>query len=166
MGFVLYFLLDIFYKLLHYNRGKKIQNYLSTVVEYIIECSIRFFCCCCFQKKYNLVHAEAVSISKNGEIRSLPSLTPINESIKPCSWIYFFPTPYPTPLSFSFFHFLASDTSSSSLSRTESPLQVFVSSHLPHPKSDTFVWPHAASPCCDQVPEPCSPSHCKLVFSS
>ncbi|XP_038035964.1 tetratricopeptide repeat protein 7B isoform X5 [Anas acuta] len=54
----------------------------------------------------------------------------------------------------------ASDTSSSSLSRTESPLQVFVSSHLPHPKSDTFVWPHAASPYCDQVPEPCSPSRC------
>lgn len=100
------------------------------------------------------------------EISALHSLTPINESIKPCSWIYFFPTPCPTPLSFSFFHFLASDTSSSSLSRTESPLQVFVSSHLPHPKSDTFVWPHAASPCCDQVPEPRSPSHCKLVFSS
>ncbi|XP_056349152.1 tetratricopeptide repeat protein 7B isoform X6 [Oenanthe melanoleuca] len=56
----------------------------------------------------------------------------------------------------------ASDTSSSSLSRTESPLQLFVSSHLPHPhpKPDTFVWPHAASPYCDQVPEPCSPTHC------
>ncbi|XP_058685735.1 tetratricopeptide repeat protein 7B isoform X2 [Poecile atricapillus] len=62
----------------------------------------------------------------------------------------------------------ASDTSSSSLSRTESPLQLFVSSHLPHPhpKPDTFVWPHAASPYCDQVPEPCSPTRCSVHATS
>lgn len=81
---------------------------------------------------------------------------------------FFFPASPPSPLSFSLFRFLASDTSSSSLSRTESPLQLFVSSHLPHPhpKPDTFVWPHAASPYCDQVPEPRTPSHCKLAFYS
>lgn len=81
---------------------------------------------------------------------------------------FFFPVPLHTPLPFSLFRFLASDTSSSSLSRTESPLQLFVSSHLPHPhpKPDIFVWPHAASPYCDQVPEPCSPAHCKLAFYS
>ncbi|KAK2504476.1 hypothetical protein MC885_001208 [Smutsia gigantea] len=38
-----------------------------------------------------------------------------------------------------------SSSSSSSLSRTESPLHLFVSSHLhSHPKPDTFVWPPAA----------------------
>ncbi|KAM7157895.1 tetratricopeptide repeat protein 7B isoform 2-T2 [Molossus nigricans] len=38
-----------------------------------------------------------------------------------------------------------SSSSSSSLSRTESPLHLFVSSHLHcHPKPDTFVWPPAA----------------------
>ncbi|XP_070271039.1 tetratricopeptide repeat protein 7B isoform X2 [Myotis yumanensis] len=38
-----------------------------------------------------------------------------------------------------------SSSSSSSLSRTESPLHLFVSSHLhSHPKPDTFVWPSAA----------------------
>ena len=120
----------------------------------------------CFRKKCYLFYVEAISILLNGEINTLhflASVTPLN----PVLGSFPFPPP-PTPLSFSFFHFLASDTSSSSLSRTESPLQVFVSSHLPHPhpKSDTFVWPHAASPYCDQVPEPCSPSRCKLVFSS
>lgn len=91
----------------------------------------------------------------------------IHESVNPVG-SFFFPVPPHTPLSFSLFRFLASDTSSSSLSRTESPLQLFVSSHLPHPhpKPDIFVWPHAASPYCDQVPEPCSPTHCKLAFYS
>lgn len=90
----------------------------------------------------------------------------IHESIKPC-WIFFLSCPHPyIPLPFSLFRFLASDTSSSSLSRTESPLQLFVSSHLPHPKPDIFVWPHPASPYCDQVPEPCSPTRCKLAFYS
>ncbi|XP_035583809.1 tetratricopeptide repeat protein 7B isoform X5 [Callorhinus ursinus] len=38
-----------------------------------------------------------------------------------------------------------SDSSSSSLSRTESPLHLFVSPHLhSHPKPDIFVWPPAA----------------------
>ncbi|XP_023575422.1 tetratricopeptide repeat protein 7B isoform X1 [Octodon degus] len=38
-----------------------------------------------------------------------------------------------------------SSTSSSSLSRTESPLHLFVSPHLhSHPKPDTFVWPPAS----------------------
>ncbi|KAM8948670.1 tetratricopeptide repeat protein 7B isoform 1-T1 [Lycaon pictus] len=39
----------------------------------------------------------------------------------------------------------ASSSSSSSLSRTESPLHLFMSPHLrSHPKLDTFVWPPAA----------------------
>ncbi|KAJ6661871.1 hypothetical protein lerEdw1_013042 [Lerista edwardsae] len=62
----------------------------------------------------------------------------------------------------------ASDSStSSSLSRTESPLHLFMSpqSPHPHPKTDTFVWPHATTPYCDHVPGPCEPPFCKL-FSS
>ncbi|XP_013372692.1 PREDICTED: tetratricopeptide repeat protein 7B isoform X1 [Chinchilla lanigera] len=46
-----------------------------------------------------------------------------------------------------------SSTSSSSLSRTESPLHLFVSSHLhSHPKPDTFVWPHASHSFSDSGP--------------
>ncbi|XP_043841455.1 LOW QUALITY PROTEIN: tetratricopeptide repeat protein 7B [Dromiciops gliroides] len=47
-----------------------------------------------------------------------------------------------------------SSTSSSSLSRTESPLHLFVSTHLPHshPKPDTFVWPRAAYSVSDPAP--------------
>lgn len=101
----------------------------------------------------------------NGEIHALhflASMSPLN----PIGTFLSHTHPTPPPLPFSLFRFLASDTSSSSLSRTESPLQLFVSSHLPHPKPDTFVWPHAASPYCDQVPEPCTPPHCKLAFYS
>ncbi|XP_044291573.1 tetratricopeptide repeat protein 7B isoform X5 [Varanus komodoensis] len=57
----------------------------------------------------------------------------------------------------------ASDSSiSSSLSRTESLLHLFMSpqSPHPHPKTDTFVWPYATSPYCDHVPGPCEPSSC------
>nr|XP_060612765.1 tetratricopeptide repeat protein 7B isoform X6 [Anolis sagrei ordinatus] len=58
----------------------------------------------------------------------------------------------------------ASDSStSSSLSRTESPLHLFMSSqspHPPHPKTDTFVWPYATNPNCDHVPGPYEPSPC------
>ncbi|XP_034957782.2 tetratricopeptide repeat protein 7B isoform X1 [Zootoca vivipara] len=54
----------------------------------------------------------------------------------------------------------ASDSSTSSpLSRTESPLHLFMSPH-PHPKSDTFVWPYATNPYCDLVPGPCEPPLC------
>ncbi|XP_023484040.1 tetratricopeptide repeat protein 7B isoform X5 [Equus asinus] len=46
-----------------------------------------------------------------------------------------------------------SSSSSSSLSRTESPLHLFVSSHLhSHPKPDTFVWPPAAHSFSDPGP--------------
>ncbi|XP_034274204.1 tetratricopeptide repeat protein 7B isoform X1 [Pantherophis guttatus] len=57
----------------------------------------------------------------------------------------------------------ASDSStSSSLSRTESLLHLFMSPQSPHspPKTDSFVWPHAANPSCDHVPGPCEPSFC------
>ncbi|XP_062974036.1 tetratricopeptide repeat protein 7B isoform X3 [Elgaria multicarinata webbii] len=57
----------------------------------------------------------------------------------------------------------ASDSStSSSLSRTESLLHLFISpqSPHPHPKTDTFVWPNATNPYCDHVPGPCEPSLC------
>ncbi|KAG8126417.1 hypothetical protein E2320_021544 [Naja naja] len=59
----------------------------------------------------------------------------------------------------------ASDSStSSSLSRTESLLHLFMSPHSP-PKPDSFVWPHAANPSCDHVPGPCEPSFCKQISS-
>ncbi|XP_069853846.1 tetratricopeptide repeat protein 7B isoform X4 [Dipodomys merriami] len=46
-----------------------------------------------------------------------------------------------------------SSSSSSSLSRTESPLHLFVSSHLhSHPKPDTFVWPPASHALGDSGP--------------
>ncbi|XP_065405293.1 tetratricopeptide repeat protein 7B isoform X3 [Macaca fascicularis] len=46
-----------------------------------------------------------------------------------------------------------SSSSSSPLSRTESPLHLFVSSHLhSHPKPDTFVWPPAAHSFSDAGP--------------
>uniref|UniRef100_A0A7N4PUD1 Tetratricopeptide repeat protein 7B n=1 Tax=Sarcophilus harrisii TaxID=9305 RepID=A0A7N4PUD1_SARHA len=47
-----------------------------------------------------------------------------------------------------------SSSSSSSLSRTESPLHLFVSTHLPHyhPKPDTFVRPRAAYSVSDPAP--------------
>ncbi|KAM8780423.1 tetratricopeptide repeat protein 7B isoform 1-T1 [Rhynchonycteris naso] len=53
-----------------------------------------------------------------------------------------------------------SSSSSSSLSRTESPLHLFVSSHLhSHPKPDTFVWPPAARSFSDPGPRQ-EPSLC------
>ncbi|XP_054303502.1 tetratricopeptide repeat protein 7B isoform X10 [Pongo pygmaeus] len=45
-----------------------------------------------------------------------------------------------------------SSSSSSPLSRTESPLHLFVSSHLHSPKPDTFVWPPAAHSFSDAGP--------------
>ncbi|XP_073098082.1 tetratricopeptide repeat protein 7B isoform X2 [Manis javanica] len=48
---------------------------------------------------------------------------------------------------------VSDSSSSSSLSRTESPLHLFVSSHLhSHPKPDTFVWPPAAHSFSDPGP--------------
>ncbi|XP_032964082.1 tetratricopeptide repeat protein 7B isoform X2 [Rhinolophus ferrumequinum] len=48
---------------------------------------------------------------------------------------------------------VSDSSSSSSLSRTESPLHLFVSSHLhSHPKPDTFVWPPAAQSFSDPGP--------------
>ncbi|XP_065797271.1 tetratricopeptide repeat protein 7B isoform X1 [Muntiacus reevesi] len=48
---------------------------------------------------------------------------------------------------------VSDSSSSSSLSRTESPLHLFVSSHLhSHPKPDTFVWPPAARSVSDPGP--------------
>nr|XP_020855931.1 tetratricopeptide repeat protein 7B isoform X4 [Phascolarctos cinereus] len=49
---------------------------------------------------------------------------------------------------------VSDSSSSSSLSRTESPLHLFVSTHLPHshPKPDTFVWPRAAYSVSDPAP--------------
>lgn len=61
------------------------------------------------------------------------------------------------------FTFLVSDSSSSSspLSRTESPLHLFVSPHLHSPpKPDTFVWPPAAHSFNDPGPRQ-EPSLCK-----
>ncbi|KAM5337186.1 tetratricopeptide repeat protein 7B isoform 1-T1 [Glossophaga mutica] len=53
-----------------------------------------------------------------------------------------------------------SSSSSCSLSRTESPLHLFVSSHLhSHPKPDTFVWPPAARSFSDPGPRQ-EPSLC------
>lgn len=67
------------------------------------------------------------------------------------------------------FHFLASDSStSSSLSRTDSLLHLFMPSQSPRPQpqTDSFAWPYAANPCCDHhVPGPCEPSLCKPVSS-
>lgn len=67
---------------------------------------------------------------------------------------------------FFLFHFLVSDSSSSSsLSRTESPLHLFVSSPLhSHPKPDIFVWPPAAHSFSDPGPRH-EPSFCKHGFS-
>ncbi|XP_074183149.1 tetratricopeptide repeat protein 7B isoform X8 [Rhinolophus sinicus] len=48
---------------------------------------------------------------------------------------------------------VSDSSSSSSLSRNESPLHLFVSSHLhSHPKPDTFVWPPAAQSFSDPGP--------------
>ncbi|KAM5242742.1 tetratricopeptide repeat protein 7B isoform 3-T3 [Hipposideros larvatus] len=48
---------------------------------------------------------------------------------------------------------VSDSSSSSSLSRTESPLHLFVSSHLhSHPKPDTFVWPPATHSFSDPGP--------------
>nr|XP_020141184.1 tetratricopeptide repeat protein 7B isoform X2 [Microcebus murinus] len=61
-----------------------------------------------------------------------------------------------------------SSSSSSSLSRTESPLHLFVSSHLhSHPKPDTFVWPPAAHSFSDTGPHhrP-EPSLCSIHATS
>ncbi|XP_028352122.1 tetratricopeptide repeat protein 7B isoform X6 [Physeter macrocephalus] len=55
---------------------------------------------------------------------------------------------------------VSDSSSSSSLSRTESPLHLFVSSHLhSHPKPDTFVWPPAAHSVSDPGPRQ-EPSLC------
>ncbi|XP_013372693.1 PREDICTED: tetratricopeptide repeat protein 7B isoform X2 [Chinchilla lanigera] len=61
-----------------------------------------------------------------------------------------------------------SSTSSSSLSRTESPLHLFVSSHLhSHPKPDTFVWPHASHSFSDSGPRRrWEPSLCSVHATS
>ncbi|XP_023484034.1 tetratricopeptide repeat protein 7B isoform X1 [Equus asinus] len=59
-----------------------------------------------------------------------------------------------------------SSSSSSSLSRTESPLHLFVSSHLhSHPKPDTFVWPPAAHSFSDPGPRR-EPSLCSIHATS
>ncbi|KAG8514277.1 Tetratricopeptide repeat protein 7B, partial [Galemys pyrenaicus] len=59
-----------------------------------------------------------------------------------------------------------SSSSSSSLSRTESPLHLFVSSHLhSHPKPDTFVWPPAAHSFSDPGPRQ-EPSLCSVHATS
>ncbi|XP_040083403.1 tetratricopeptide repeat protein 7B isoform X2 [Oryx dammah] len=58
-----------------------------------------------------------------------------------------------------------SDSSSSSLPRTESPLHPFLSPHLPsHPKPETFVWPPAARSVSDPGPRQ-EPSLWKHVSS-
>uniref|UniRef100_A0A8C0LTP5 Tetratricopeptide repeat domain 7B n=1 Tax=Canis lupus familiaris TaxID=9615 RepID=A0A8C0LTP5_CANLF len=60
----------------------------------------------------------------------------------------------------------ASSSSSSSLSRTESPLHLFMSPHLrSHPKLDTFVWPPAAHSFRDPGPRQ-EPSLCSVHATS
>ncbi|XP_067583919.1 tetratricopeptide repeat protein 7B isoform X3 [Pseudorca crassidens] len=61
---------------------------------------------------------------------------------------------------------VSDSSSSSSLSRTESPLHLFVSSHLhSHPKPDTFVWPPAAHSVSDPGPRQ-EPSLCSVHATS
>ncbi|XP_070234464.1 tetratricopeptide repeat protein 7B isoform X16 [Bos mutus] len=56
---------------------------------------------------------------------------------------------------------VSDSSSSSSLPRTESPLHLFLSPHLPsHPKPETFVWPPAARSVSDPGPRQ-EPSLCK-----
>lgn len=72
---------------------------------------------------------------------------------------------------FSFTLLVSDSSSSSSLPRTESPLHLFLSPHLPsHPKPETFVWPPAARSVSDpgprQEPSLCKHGLCSFFFLS